>query len=164
MAGISVIDWIMLAVLLVSMLLGLLRGFVYEVLSLLSWVAAFFLAQFFAATVAARLPIGAGEAIRYPLGFGLVFVGSVFVGGLIAWVAKKLMKAAGLSPMDRMLGAGFGVMRSVVMLLAATALVSMTSFKDEEAWRQSVGATVLTVALKGLKPVLPEKFGQYLPA
>jgi membrane protein required for colicin V production len=163
MAAVSVVEWLMLAVLLVSALLGVLRGLVYEVLSLLSWVAAFVVAQVFAQWAAVRLPIGASDTVKYPLGFALVFVLTVFAGGLIAWIAKKLVKAAGLSPMDRTLGAAFGLMRGVVMLLAATALVSMTSFKDEEAWRQSVGAGVMTTALKGLKPVLPEKFGRYLP-
>jgi len=160
----ATLDWVLLAVLVASMLLGAWRGLVYEVLSLLSWMAAFVLAQVFAADAAARLPINASEALRYPLGFALVFVVSVFAGGLLAWLGQKLMKAIGLSPADRALGAAFGVIRGVVVMLAATALVNMTSFKDEEAWRQSVGAGVLTTALKGLKPVLPEQFGHYLPA
>jgi membrane protein required for colicin V production len=52
----------------------------------------------------------------------------------------------------------------VLVLLALSAVVNMTAFKDDVAWRQSGGAAVLTTALKGLKPVLPEQFGRYLPA
>lgn len=160
----STIDWIMLGLLLLSVLIGLWRGLVYEVLSLLSWVAAFVLAQMFADTVSTQLPIAAGEKLRYPLAFVLVFVSAVFAGGLVAWFAQKLMKSSGLSPFDRVLGGVFGLLRGVMVLLAAAALVSMTSIRDVEAWRQSVGAGVMTTALKGLKPVLPEKFGRYLPA
>lgn len=160
----ATLDWAMLAVLTVSMLLGLWRGLVYEVLSLLGWVVAFVLAQAFAGDAAARLTMVDLTVLRYPLGFALVFVLAVFTGGLVAWMAQRLIKAVGLNPVDRVLGSVFGLMRGVVVLLAATALVSMTSFKEQEAWRQSVGAGVLTTALKGLKPVLPEQFGQYLPA
>lgn len=162
--GISPLDGLLLLVLAASMLLGLWRGLVYEVLSLLSWVAAFVLAQMFAGEVALRLPFGGSDLLKYPVAFALVFVLALFAGGLLAWLARKLVKASGLSPMDRVLGGVFGAVRAVVMCLAAAALVNMTSFKENEAWRQSKGAGVLTSVLKGLKPVLPEQFGRYLPA
>ena len=153
----------MLGWLLLSVVLGLWRGLLYEVLSLLSWVAAFVLAQMFAGTVSTQLSISAPEQFRYAVAFVLVFVVAVFAGGLLAWLGQKLMKSSGLSPTDRVLGGVFGLMRGVVVLLALTALVCMTSIKDIEAWGQSVGASVMTTALKGLKPVLPDKFGRYLP-
>ena len=157
------LDWIMLGWLLLSVVLGLWRGLLYEVLSLLSWVAAFVLAQMFAGTVSMQLTISAPEQFRYAVAFVLVFVVAVFAGGLLAWLGQKLMKSSALSPTDRVLGGVFGLMRGVVVLLALTALVCMTSIKDVEAWGQSVGASVMTKALKGLKPVLPDKFGRYLP-
>ena len=154
----------MLLVLAVSMLLGLWRGLVYEVLSVCGWIAAFVLAQLFAGEVSVMLPMGGGDVLRYPLAFALVFVGVVFVAGLLAWLARKLIRASGISPVDRVLGGIFGALRALMIGLGVAALVNMTSFKEHEAWRQSVGASVMTAALKGLKPVLPEKFGQYLPA
>jgi membrane protein required for colicin V production len=162
--GLSSVDGLMLLVLAVSMLLGIWRGLVYEVLSVCGWVAAFVLAQLFAGDVAALLPVGGSDVLRYPLAFALVFVGVVFAAGFLAWLARKLVHASGISPADRALGGMFGALRAVVIGLSATALVSMTSFKEHEAWRQSVGAGVMTTALKGLKPVLPEQFGRYLPA
>jgi membrane protein required for colicin V production len=115
--------------------------------------------------VGAMLPMsGASERLRYPAGFVLVFIGVLFASGLLAWLVKKLIKASGLRPIDRALGAVFGVLRGVLVLLALCAVVNMTAFKDDAAWRQSGGAAVLTTALKGLKPVLPEQFGRYLPA
>jgi membrane protein required for colicin V production len=163
--NITGVDWVMLAILLASLVIGAWRGLVYEVLSLMGWVAAFVLAQWLAQDVGAMLPMsGASERLRYPAGFVLVFIGVLFASGLLAWLVKKLIKASGLRPIDRALGAVFGVLRGVLVLLALCAVVNMTAFKDDAAWRQSGGAAVLTTALKGLKPVLPEQFGRYLPA
>lgn len=154
----------MLAVLAVSLALGAWRGLVYEVLSVLGWVASFVLAQWWAPEVAMKLPMsGAAEPIRYAAGFVVVFVGAVFAAGLLAWVAKKLIEAIGLRPVDRTLGAAFGLVRGLVLLLAAAVVVDMTPLKSDAWWQESKGAGVLTAALKGLKPVLPEEFGRYLP-
>lgn len=159
-----VLDWIFLAVLLLSMLLGAWRGLVFEVLSVLSWIAAFVLAQWLGPDVAQMLPLaGAAEVIRYVAGFLVVFVATVFAGGLIAWLVKQLAQAVGLRPADRALGALFGLVRGVILLLAATVVMEMTPLKSSEWWQQSRGAEVSTAVLKGLKPVLPEEFGKYLP-
>ena len=158
------LDWIFALVLLASLALGIWRGFVFELLSLLSWIAAFILAQWLAPTVAQKLPMsGAGEAIRYAAGFVLVFVVSVMVGGLVAVVTKKLLAAIGLQSADRALGGAFGLLRGTVLLLASTVVIGMTALKAEPWWRESSGAGLTTGALKGLKPVLPQEFGKYLP-
>lgn len=160
-----VLDWIFGGVLLGSLLLGAWRGLVYEVLSAVSWMAAFVLAQWFAPEVAQKLPMtGAGEAVRYAAGFVLVFVASVFVGGLVATLVKKLFAAVGLQPADRALGAAFGLVRGVVLLLASTVVMGMSPLKTSEWWTESVGAGLSMAALKGLKPALPEEFGRYLPS
>ena len=164
MAGIAPLDWVMMAVLAASFLLGAWRGLVYEVLSVISWIAAFVLAQWFAPQVAARLPMGGtAESLRYASGFLLVFIGVVFAGGLLAWITKKLVQAVGLRPIDRTLGALFGLLRGAVLLLALAVVINMTPLKRGDWWTDSKGADVSTSALKGLKPVLPEQFRQYLP-
>jgi membrane protein required for colicin V production len=159
------LDWIFLGVLLTSLLLGAWRGLVYEVLSVVSWLAAFVLAQWFAPDVAQRLPMaGSAEPVRYAAGFVLVFVLAVFTGGLLATLIKKLFAAVGLQPADRALGAVFGLLRGVVLLLAATVVVGMSPLKSSDWWQESMGAGLTMAALQGLKPVLPEEFGKYLPA
>lgn len=161
----AVLDWVVLAVLAVSVLLGLWRGLVYEVLSVLNWVAAFVLAQWLAARAAALMPLGgAGESIRYAAGFVVVFIGALFVGGLIAWLVKKLVEAVGLRPVDRVLGAVFGLVRGTVAVLALAVVVHLTGLKDGAWWTESMTAGVATAALRGLKPVVPERFEAYLPA
>lgn len=157
-------DWLLLTVLLASLVLGAWRGFVYEVMSVLGWVMAFFVAHWAAPGVAARLSMGTeAESVRYVVAFVLVFVAAVFAAGLLAWLVKKLVEAVGLRPADRALGAAFGLLRGMVLLLAVTVVVGMTPLAAKPWWRESAGASALTAMLKGLRPVLPAQFGKYLP-
>lgn len=157
------LDWIFLGVLFFSLLMGIWRGLVYEVLSVLTWLAAFLLAQWLAHDVAQKLPLsGASASVQYAAGFVLVFVLAVFVGGLLAKLAKKLFAAVGLQPADRALGAAFGLLRGVVFLLAATVVIGMTPLHTNAWWQESNGAGMTLAALKGLKPLLPGEFGKYL--
>lgn len=161
----STLDWITLALLAASVLLGLWRGLVYEVLSVLNWLAAFVLAQWLAPRAAEWLPLTrAGESVQYAGGFVLVFVVALFAGGLVAWLTKKLVEAVGLRPVDRALGGMFGLVRGAVAVLALAVVVQLTNLRDGEWWTGSVTAGVATAALRGLKPVVPESFGAYLPA
>lgn len=161
----STLDWIFLAVLSGSLLLGAWRGFIYEVMAVVSWIAAFVLAQWFAPEVAQKLPMdGAGEAVRYAAAFVLIFVLAVLAGGLFAKLIQKIFSAVGLRPADRALGAVFGLMRGAVLLLAATMVVEMTPAKSSVSWQESVGAGISMAALKGLKPAMPQEFGKYLPS
>jgi membrane protein required for colicin V production len=160
----AALDWVFLMVLAASLALGAWRGLVYEVLSVVGWIAAFVLAQWLAPDAAARLPMGgAGAATRYAAGFLLVFIATAFAAGLLAWLLKKLVEAVGLRPVDRTLGAAFGLVRGAVLLLAAAVVVNMTPLQSGRWWTESKGADVSTTVLRGLKPVLPEQFGQYLP-
>jgi len=160
----ATLDWIFLAVLGASFLLGAWRGLVYEVLSVMSWIAAFVVAQWLAPDAAALLPVErAPEAGRYAVGFVVVFIAVVFAGGLLAWLTKKLVQAVGLRPVDRTLGAAFGLIRGAVLLLAVAVVINMSPARRAVWWTESKGAEVSMSALKGLKPALPERFGQYLP-
>jgi membrane protein required for colicin V production len=159
-----VLDWIFVAVLAISLLVGAWRGLVYELLSLANWIAAFVLAQWFAPDAARYLPLAnATEALRYAAGFVVVFVVVLFAGGLLAFLIRKLVAAVGLRPVDRVLGSAFGLVRGVVVLLALTVVAGMTPVVKSPWWQESTGAGVASAALKGLKPVLPEEFGKYLP-
>ena len=158
------LDWIFVAVLVISLLVGAWRGLVYELLSLANWIAAFVLAQWLAPDAAHYLPLAnATEVVRYAAGFVVVFVVVLFVGGLLAFLIRKLVAAVGLRPVDRVLGSAFGLVRGVVVLLVLTVVAGMTPAVKSQWWQESAGAGASTVALKGLKPVLPVEFGKYLP-
>lgn len=160
----TTLDWILLAIVALSLVIGVWRGLVFEVLSVLGWVASFFAAQYLAPQVADRLPVDSfGEPVRYAAAFVLTFVVAVFAAGLLASLLRKLVSAAGLRPVDRMLGAAFGLVRGLVLLLVLTVVVEMTALKTAPWWQQALAAPWLSATLAGLKPVLPQSFARYLP-
>ncbi len=158
------VDWTLLAVLAASTIVGLVRGFVFEVLSLAGWVAAWFAAQWAAPHVAPHLPVGdAGGALRHGASFLLGFVVALLAWSLAARVVRMLVRATPLSLPDRVLGAGFGALRAGVLLLAAATVVALTPAAQSAPWRGSHGARWLGDALAWLKPVLPLEAARRLP-
>ena len=157
------VDWVFLAVLLLSLVIGAWRGLVYEVLSVLGWAASFYAAQWFAPRLASVLPFDSlSNSVRFAAAFVLIFVAALFVFGMLAFAVKKLVEAIGLRPIDRILGALFGVARGVILLLAAAVVINMTTLKQGQWWTSSIGAGILTTGLQILKPMLPPKFAVYL--
>ncbi len=160
----ATLDWVFAAILVLSLVVGVWRGLVFEVISVAGWIVAFVLAQWWAPAVASWLPMGQwSPALRYAAGFVVVLVGSLFAMALLAMLARKLIEVVGLRPVDRILGAAFGLVRGLVIVLALTVVALMTPVKDTQTWNESAGAQASAKALKGLKPILPERFGQYLP-
>ena len=160
----ALLDWIAIAVLGVSILIGVWRGLLFEVISLMGWIAAFVAAQWFSPAAAAWLPWGAPDASwRYAVAFVLIFVVVAFGVGLVASLVRSLVKVVGLRPVDRSLGAVFGLARGALALLVVALAVHLFSLRDSDWWRQSQSATVLDAALQRAKPALPEKLASYLP-
>ena len=156
-------DWVLLLGLLLSVLLGLWRGLVYEVLSVLGWIAAFVLAQAFADEVGAWLPIdGLSPPLRVAVGFVLVFVIVAFAAGMGAWLVQKLVASVGLRPVDRVLGGAFGLLRGVVILLAVALVMNMTQMQNAAWWADSKVAQVSSATLVEVKPLLPEPVARYI--
>ena len=157
-------DWVLLAVLACSMLLGAWRGLVYEVLSVLGWIAAFMCAQWFAAEVAPSLPMGdATSSVRYVAAFALIFVLVAFACGLVTSLLKRVVQAVGLRPVDRVLGMVFGLLRAAILILAAGVVISSTPLQRSSWWQESAGAALVTSTLHGLKQMLPPEVAKFLP-
>ena len=157
------VDWTLLAVLALSVVVGLWRGLVFELMSLVGWVVAYVAAQLYSAQVAPHLPIGLpGSALNLGAGFALTFVGVLIGWTLLARLVRLLVHATPLTLIDRTLGAAFGLARGGVLLLALATLVAFTPAARSQPWQDSQGAAWLRVALQGIKPVLPAEVARYL--
>jgi membrane protein required for colicin V production len=164
-ASLSWVDWALLAVLLISVVVGLWRGLVFEVLSLVGWVVAFIVAQAFAPTVARSVPIGApGSALNHGIAFLAAFVLALVIWALASRLVRMLIHATPLQPVDRVLGGVFGLARGAVLLLAVATVVMLSPAQRSSAWQHSLGAAWLGTLLQGLKPVLPDAVARQLPA
>lgn len=148
-----------------SLLLGAWRGLVFEVLSLLAWVLAFLVAQAFASQTAALMPLSSlSDGVQYLAGFALLFVLVLMGSGLLITLLKKAVTAVGLRPIDRALGAVFGLLRGALFLLALVVVVGLTPLARHEAWLASEGVPLLQTAYRALLPLLPAELVAYLPS
>ena len=154
--ALSWLDWTLLALLLLSVVIGLVRGFVFELLSLAGWVVAWFAAHWGAPLLAPHLPVGSpGSALNMGVAFGLCFVAALIVWALLARLVRLVIHATPLSLPDRLLGAVFGALRGAVLLLALATVVALTPASQSQTWRTSHGARWSTQTLAALKPLLP---------
>ena len=165
MPDLSWLDWALAAVLVASVLVGIVRGFVFELLSLAGWVVAWFAAQWGAPALVPYLPtVATGAALNLGLAFAIVFVAALIAWTLLARMVRMLLHATPLSLPDRALGAVFGVLRGALLLLAVATVVALTPASQSAVWRSSLGAHWLGVALASLKPLLPESAARLLRA
>ena len=117
-SALTAVDWVIIVVLAVSTLLSLWRGFVREALSLAGWVAAFLVANLFVDQMASLLA-GTIDNItgRYVAAYAILFVATLIMATFATYVAGQLVKATGLSVLDRLLGTVFGFARGIIIIL-----------------------------------------------
>lgn len=151
------VDYAVLAVLGISAMLGLWRGFVREVLALVGWIVAGIIAVLFAPQIAEVMPADfATPLVRHLLAAALIFVLVLVIAALAGTLLSKLVRAVGLGPLDRTLGGMFGFVRGGVIVLFAVLLVGMTAFPREPAWREAQLKGPLETAAIMARGYLPE--------
>jgi membrane protein required for colicin V production len=161
---IAVVDGLALLVMVVSLALGLWRGFVHEFFSLLGWMAAFFVAKRFAETVSMALPWFADSPLlRWLAAFALIFVACVLTASLLAWLLSGLLQSVGLRPADRMLGAVFGVLRGAFLVMLLSALWWVSPLAKADFWTHSHVSQISWQVMLWTKPHLPEGVAVHLP-
>lgn len=152
-------------ILLVSLLLGLWRGLVYALLSLLGWPLAFFLSKMFAGSIAPMMPVlshveGTQETTRIGVAYALVFVTVLIVWSVLVWLLSKLVKAIGLGWLDSVLGGLFGVLRGVLVILALVWLAGLTQIPEQTFWREAQASKTAEEAALLTKAWLPDSIAQ----
>ena len=115
------LGWVDIGLLLfmaLSIVVGLVRGVVFEILSLAGWVVAYIAAQLLTPLVQPHTSIGQpGSALNHAVAFACVFLVSLVLWGLGARLVRLLIRATPLSSLDRLLGAAFGLVRGLLVLL-----------------------------------------------
>ena len=134
------VDWVIIVVHSVSTLLSLWRGFVREALSLLGWVAAFVVEHLFVDQLALQLSAAIANVTgRYVAAYAVLFVSTLVVFTLVIKVATGLVRVAGLSVLDRVLGTIFGFARGVILILVAVYVIKQLVAPQDQQWlHQSV--------------------------
>ncbi|MFM1897260.1 MAG: hypothetical protein RLZZ385_2334 [Pseudomonadota bacterium] len=133
-------NWVDIAILSVtgiSFLFGLWRGLVKEVFSLLTWVAALFVARVYSEHLAPLLQgLLEGDTTRYVAAFAILFIITMMAGTVLNHFMGKLLNSTGMKFTDRLLGGAFGVARGMIIVMVAIFL-SGTFVSESEPWLQS---------------------------
>lgn len=128
-------DYVILAIVAVSSLISLKRGFVVEALSLTAWIAAFVIGRLFSSPLAYLLTDYLDPpSAREPVAFAALFIATLVVAALIKRLLKEVITASGLSAMDRVLGMAFGALRGVILLIFGLGLLSRLFELDNDPW------------------------------
>jgi membrane protein required for colicin V production len=141
------LDYIVLAIVLISAVVGAFRGFLREVFSVISWILAVWLAWRFAPHLAPKF----GGALRDPV-YGmwaartLIFLPVVIAGYYLGAAVNHFVRLSMFSGLDRLLGFVLGLARGLVIIGIGIILAQAMRLDDETWWKQSR-------LVAGLKPV-----------
>lgn len=161
MADLTWFDYLVLAVIALSSLLGMWRGVVSEVLALLAWIAAFFAAKLLGGMAAELIGNALHDpAMRQIVGYVAVFVATLLLFAVARLLLSTLLRAIGLGVVDRLLGTLFGVGRGVLLVLVGVLLAGLTDLPRQSGWREASLAPPLETAVAALKPYLPQALAQ----
>lgn len=156
-------DYVVLAVIAISSLVGALRGFIKEVFSLLVWCAAFLAAYHFGGDVAGLLEDTVTlPSARTAMAVTGVFVAVLLVGGLLTYLVGRLVETTGLSGTDRLLGALFGAARGLALVVLLVLVTGFTPIPADPWFQQSRSIARLMPLVEWAATFLPESVTQYL--
>ncbi len=149
------VDVVWLAVLVLSVVLGLLRGVVQELMSVLGWLVAWLAAQAWSGPVAHQIPgLPQDSSLQKALGFMMTFVVVLLCWRMLSWLLQKIVQATPLAPVDRLLGGVFGLVRGVLIVMVMVALVDYSPLARQAFWQASAGVAWAQRLIGSVQPLL----------
>ena len=132
------VDFTIIGVIILSALISIIRGFVKEALSLISWVLAFFIASRFYMYITSYLTYFDSDVIRIAVAIAILFISTLIVCAIVSYIIGQLVQKTGLSSTDRVLGICFGVLRGILVVAAVLFFVdTFTPLSQSPSWMQS---------------------------
>lgn len=155
----TLFDYFVLFVLCCSIIISMMRGLVKEVLSLVSWIAAFVVANLYSQTLAQWMPDTLpGPVTRLIVAFVVLFIVIKLLMSLLMVAVDSLIRASGLSPADRGLGGLFGLARGLLIVLTAVLLCGLTAVPQQPFWQEALLSPMAETAARTALPFLPGDF------
>ncbi|MBB5018792.1 membrane protein required for colicin V production [Chitinivorax tropicus] len=146
-----------------SVLLSVMRGLLRELMALASWVIAFFVARNYTTEITPLLPASIpSEELKLLAGFLALFLGSLLIMTLLTIALSEVIKVVGLSGVDRILGALFGLVRGCFIVVVLVLLAGLTSLPREPMWKNAMFSPVFEAVALVVKPWLPDGLAKHI--
>ncbi len=156
-------DYAIIGVLGLSVLIGLWRGFIGEVLALLCWVLAFWVAWTFGPALAEQFSGSISvPSVRVMLAYALCFIAVLIAGAILGFVLRKLVSGSGLSGTDRLLGMLFGLARGAVLVVLVVLMMKFTAVVRDDWWKNSRLLPTFDAGARWVTSRLPANIARYL--
>lgn len=150
-------DYATIALVAISVIVGIVRGAMREVINFAGWILAFVLAHAFAQNLAAYFADWMVDPIyRVVLAWLSIFVSILVISALLASLVSELVRKLGLGGLNRIFGAIIGLLRGALVLLVLTLAAGMTKFPQSALWRNAAATPWLEVAALHARALLPE--------
>ena len=152
-----------LAVVALSIVFAYARGVIRSLIGTAAWLVGFVAALAFAPLLGSHLPeVQAAPAIPYVIAFVLIFVAAVVIGALVAWPLRAIVRKAGMGFLDAALGATFGLVRGIAIMIAFALVAGATGMAQRDWWQNGFLAPSLASAALDLRPWLPRAWAERL--
>ena len=149
-------DIAIVVIILITALIGFMRGLVWMGIFLATWTAAILLAIKFKDDIAQALPIKlSSEVAQTGLAALLIFLGVLIAGAIINYLLHKIVNAIGLGTFDRILGTGLGIALGALAITLLTMLLSLTELPNQEMWQKSKFIPKFQEAATWLQTLIP---------
>ena len=159
----TIFDYLVLAIIGLSIILSVMRGLLIEALSIVGWVAAFFVAKTYSSQLVPMMPVDIPtESLRILAAFLVVFFATLFITSLLAIALSAVFKKIGLGWLNRVLGAVFGLTRGVLIVCILVFLAGLTSLPQDERWRNAMFSAPIEALVTSLLPWVPDNITQYV--
>ena len=153
----TIFDYVVIGIVGLSLLFGLWRGVVSEIVALAAWFIGIYAAVEHGALAGEMVFSGVADpSMRALAGCVLIFVGVLVAMSLVRWAVRNMVKALGLSVSDRLLGMVFGLVRGALITMVLVGLGGMTAAPTQAWWRDATLAQPLETAVLAVKPWLPD--------
>jgi membrane protein required for colicin V production len=149
------LDYAVIVILALSIAWGAWRGLVHEVLSLAGWILAFVAANVLAAPLSESFPANMRPEFRVVGAFLAVFIGTLVLTTLLTALVTKFIRVSVLQSLDRWLGALFGLLRGLVLVVGFAMIAGVTSLPRHPVWAESATGYSLAQTVIQLRPWLP---------
>ena len=160
---INYFDIAIVVIILITALIGFMRGIVWMGIFLATWAAAILLAIKYKDALAQELPIKlSSEIAQTGLAALLIFLGVLIAGAIINFLFSKAVAAVGLGAFDRILGTGLGIVLGALAITLLTMLLSLTELPNQDAWGKSLLIPKFQEASAWLQTLIPDNLNQYI--